>query len=153
MSSSGISPFATKLLLLPKRLISRLRPIFRPERGYSTVGEHPTPQSLHRSSLPPHPEARGSPVPDLDNPLLSQHYARLALELLPTLPSPCCLLGLEDFKLVSEHPIAAGRFANIWEGTYEGRKVVLKSYRCYVLFDVAQASAVRRNRCLCPTQH
>jgi hypothetical protein len=141
------------LLLLSEHFISRLRPIPRPERECSAVGEHPTPQSLRRPSLPPHLEDRGSPAPDLDNPLLSQRYTQMVRELLPSLPFPYRLLGLEDLKLVGEHPIAAGRFANVLEGTHEGRKVVLKSYRCYVLFDVAQVTAVRCNRCSCSTQH
>ena len=153
MSSSGISPFTTKVPLLPKRLISRLRLILHPERVYLAVGEHPTPQSLHRPSLPPQFEARGSPASDLENSPLSHRYAQMARELLSSLPPPCCLLGPEDFKLVGEQPIAAGRFANVWKGTYEGRKVVLKSYRCYELFDVVQVAAVRSNHCLCPAQH
>lgn len=46
--------------------------------------------------------------------------------------------------------MAAGGSANIYEATYDGRKVVLKSHRCYVSFDVAQVIAVRCNHSLSP---
>ena len=39
--------------------------------------------------------------------------------------------------------MAAGGRADIWNATYGGRKVVLKSYRCYMTSDVVQIAAVR----------
>ena len=88
------------------------------------------------------------PIPDLDNLPLSQYCAQMARELLLSLPSAYHSLGPEDLKLVGKHPMAAGGSADIWEGTHEGRKVVLKSYRCYrVSFDVAQVIAVRYDYC------
>lgn len=158
MSSSGTNLFATKVLLLSQRLVSHLRTILRSqddgEEGEQLiVGERSTPQSLHRPSLPLQLEASGSPAPDLDNLPLSQHYAQMVQEPLSSLPSSCRLLGPEDFKLVGEHPIAAGRFANVWVGTYQGRKVVLKSYRCYMSSDVAQLITVRCNHCFYRTQY
>jgi len=65
------------------------------------------------------------------------------------MPSPYRWLDPEDIKLVGEHPIGAGGFANIWEVTHNGRKAVLKSYRCYVSSDVTQVVAVRSNHTLC----
>lgn len=57
----------------------------------------------------------------------------------------------EDVKLVSDLPTAAGGSANIYEATHDGPKVVLKSHRCYISFDVAQTVAVHCNRNLCRT--
>lgn len=153
MSPSGIYLFVKEVLLLPKRLVSCIRPIPQSqddgeERERLVVGEYPTPQSLRRPSLPPQLEIRSySPAPDLVDLSLSQRYAQTVRELLSSLPSPCRWLGPGDFKPSGGGPIAAGGFANIWEGIYEGRKVVLKSYRCYrVSFDVSQIIAVRCNR-------
>ena len=101
------------------------------------------------SDAPPQLAVESSPAPD--DVCLSGRYAQVAQGLMPSLPSTCHLLSPPDIKLVSEHPIAAGGFANIWEGTHGGRKVVLKSYRCYVSFDAAQVVAVRCNPlCLVP---
>jgi hypothetical protein len=145
------------VLLSPNRLLSCLRPTRRfkdEEREYLIVGEGPAPRSLHGPSLSSQPESRGIPTPDLDDLPLSQRYAQMAQELLLSLPSPYHSLGPEDFKPVGKRPTAAGGFADIWEGTYEGRKVMLKSYRCYRMsFDVAQVIAVRYNRCLRRAQY
>lgn len=67
----------------------------------------------------------------------------MARGLLSSLPPPYRLLDPEDVKLVGEHPIAAGGFADIWEGTHDGRKVVLKSFRRHMSFGLAQVIAVR----------
>jgi hypothetical protein len=77
-----------------------------------------------------------------------QSYMLMAQELLPSLPPLCCSLGPEDVKLVGEYPVAAGGFADILEATHDGRRVSLKSYRCYKSFDVAQIIVVRHD-CLC----
>jgi hypothetical protein len=152
MSRSKTSRFAAKALLLPKRL-SRPRPIVRPqddgeEREHLLAGEYSAPDawSLHRLSPPPQLEIRSSPTPDLDDATLTKRYAARAQELLPSLPCPYRFLSQEDVRFVSEHPIAAGRFANLWVGIYEGRKVGLKEYRCYVSSDVDQVVDVRCNR-------
>ncbi|KAF9789884.1 kinase-like domain-containing protein [Thelephora terrestris] len=55
------------------------------------------------------------------------------------MPPTCRFLGSEDVKPSGTHPVAAGGFADIWEAIYDGRKVALKSYRCYMRFNVAQA--------------
>ena len=123
-------------------LLSQFR---APRRGEPSIaGEFLTLQSLHRPPPPSQLEVRSSPTPDSDDGLsLPQHYARTAQDFQLSLPSTCCWLSPKDVDLVDEHPIAAGGFANILEAKYGGRKVVLKSYRCYVSFDVAQVIAVR----------
>ena len=80
---------------------------------------------------------------------LSQHYARMAQDIRPSFPSTCHQLNPEGVNPVGKRPIAAGAFADIYETTYGNRKVVLKSYRCYVSFDVAQVVAVRPSHGLC----
>ena len=93
-----------------------------------------------------------SPTPDPDCVFPSQHYAQMVQEHLSPLPSPYRWLDLEDVQLVRRHPIAAGGFADIYEATYDGRKVVLKAYRPYISFDVAQVIAVRCDRIMCLCQ-
>ncbi|KAF9643263.1 hypothetical protein BDM02DRAFT_3264161, partial [Thelephora ganbajun] len=135
--------FAKEVLLQPKRLISRLHDIQRSqddgeEREGLVVGASPVPQSLHRLSLLSQLEARSLPILDLDGMALLQRCAQVAQELSSSLLSSCPSLSPEDIKLTSECPVAAGGFADIWGAIHDGRKVVLKSYRCHMSFDAAQ---------------
>ena len=60
--------------------------------------------------------------------------------------TPCTrLLNPGDVRLIGDHPLAAGGFADVWEATYEGRKVAFKRYRCYETVDVAQVAEVYHN--------
>ncbi|KAF9641890.1 hypothetical protein BDM02DRAFT_3273656 [Thelephora ganbajun] len=132
-----------KVLLQPKRLISRLHDIQRSqdddeERESLIVGASPVPQSLHCPSPPSQLEAGSLPISDPDGMALLQRCAQTAQELSSFLLSSCPSLSPEDIKLTSERPVAAGGFADIWGAMHDGRKVVLKSYRCYMSFDVAQ---------------
>jgi len=83
----------------------------------------------------------------------SERYARTAQDLRLALSPICRWLDSGEIKLIGEHPIAAGGFANIWEAVHGGRKVVLKSYRCYMTSNVTQVVAVRYNRSLCWVIH
>ena len=120
-------------------LLSRFRASRRKEA--SVPGECPVPQFLHRPPSLPQFEAMNSP-PDSTNISLSQHYAQMAQDLRSSLPSTCRWFGPGDVNLVSERQIAAGGFADVYEATQGGRKVVLKSYRCYLSFDVTEVIAV-----------
>jgi hypothetical protein len=100
------------------------------------------PQAIHRLQRQPQPEVAGSHTLDLDIMTLSQHYAEMAQTLRPFMPLTCCWLSPEDVKPIGNHPIAAGGYANVWEARYDGRRVVLKSYRCYVTFDVTRVTRV-----------
>ena len=130
-------------------LISRLRPV-RPsqdneeEREPLIVKEYPPLQSLHRPVLSPSQlDVESSPTSGVDDAALSQHYMLVAQGKLSSLTSPARSLGPGDIRLAGKHPVAAGGFADILEATYQGRKVVLKAYRCYRSFDVAQVATVR----------
>jgi len=153
MSRSRTSHIAKPVLLRPKRIIAGLRTILGSrdddgERKHLVGGESLVPRILHRLSLLPQLEVVSLPASDLDDIILLQSYARMAQDLRLSMPSTCRWPCPEDVKLVGEHPIAAGAFANIWEVTYDGCKAVLKSYRCYISFDVAQVVAVRRKSSL-----
>ena len=115
----------------------------------STVEAFPIPQSLYPRPLPPQLETGSLPTPDSDYISLSQHYAQMAQDLRSSLPPACHWLIPEEVDVVGEHPIAAGGFADIYEGIHNGRKVVLKSFRCYLSFNVAEVVAVRHNYTLC----
>ena len=114
-------------------------------RGESpVVGETPSPNPLYRPPVSSRLEVRSLPALGPNGVSLPQHDAQVAWDLRSSLPSTCRWLGPEDVNLVSEHPVASGEFANIHEATHDGRKVMLKSYRCYVSkFDIAQVVAVR----------
>ena len=152
MSYSGPSFSPKEVLLQPKRLVSYLRTIRRSqddeeEREHLVAAEDCTPQFLHNPLPPPLAQsmARGSLGPDLDDTRLSQHYARVAQGILLSLSPSCRRLGLGDINLVSTCPVGGGGFADIYEATHDGRKVVLKSYRCYVSFNIEHVVTVCRN--------
>ena len=153
MKHSEKAPFVKRILLLSKRLVPGLHTIQRSqddaeEREHLVGGESIVQETIHRQSPPQQLEDMGSPASYLGDVTLLQRYAQMAQDLRPSLPL-ACWLGPEDVKLTREHPIAAGRFSNIWEATHNGRKVALKDYRCYVSFDVARVAAVRWNYGLC----
>lgn len=148
MNPSGMNPFANKALIQPTQFFSGFRVISSSqdddeEREPLIAGGSPLLPSLHHPSPLCNHEAKSLPTPDTDGITLSQQYARMAQELLPSLLSLYQLLNPHDVKLTGERPIAAGGFTDIWEAIYFGRKVVLKSYRCYISFDVAHVIAVR----------
>ena len=112
----------------------------------SVIKKLPTmPHSLHHLPGSPQLQVARLSTPGLDAITLSQHCSQIAHVLQPFMPHTCRWLSPEDVKLIGDHPIAAGGFADIWEAVHDGRKVVLKSRRCYVLFDIAQAARVRCN--------
>ena len=150
MNHSGKSLFVKKVLLQPKRLVSRFRNV-RGSRDDSeeserlVIEEYSAPPSLHHPPSPPQLNARSLTILDLDDDVYSSwRYAQMAQDLRSSLPSTCRWLGPE-VNLTGEHPIAAGGFTDLYEAIYDGRKVILKSYRLYVSFDVAQVVAVRSN--------
>lgn len=112
------------------------------------VEENSPPQPVHPRPPPSRPEAWGLFAPESNDISHSQYYAQVAQGVLSTLSSTCRWLDPGDVEIFGEHPVAAGGFANIWEGTHDGRKVALKSYRCYESFDAADVVAVRCD-CAC----
>ena len=150
MCRSETTPFAKKVLLRFKRLVSGLRTIRRPqddgEEREPLIGEKSLVQeTFFHQQLPSRIQLISSPTSNLNDVALLQHYAQVAQDLRSSLPSSCRWLRPEVVKLIYEGPIEAGGFANIWEAAYNGRRVALKSYRCYTSFDVAQVAAVRCN--------
>ena len=82
-------------------------------------------------------EVAGSPALGMDITSFSQHYSYMAQVLRPFTSSICHSLDSQDVKPIGRHPTAAGGSADVWEGVHGGRKVALKSYRCYVTSDAA----------------
>jgi len=128
-------------------LLSRVRTLLRGES--SVADEHPLSQPLHRLLETPRLKVGRSPTTSLSGVSPSQRYAQMAQDLRSSMSFTCHWLDPEDIKLVGEHPIGAGGFANIWKVSHNGRRAVLKSYRCYVSSDVAQVITVRSNHTLC----
>ena len=124
--------------------------VHTPLRGESSIAdEHPSSQPLDRLPETPRLKVGSSRTPALSGASPSERYAQMAQDLRPSMPSTCHWVEPEDIKLVGEHPIGAGGFANIWEVTHNGRKAVLKSYRLYISSDVTQVVAVRSTHTLC----
>ena len=121
--------------------LSRFRLLHRGES--STVGGYPLSQLLRRLPAPSQHDLQSSPTLEPDDTSLPRRYIQMAQDLRPSLPPTCHWLDPEDIQLVGELPIGAGGFADIYEVIYGGRRAVLKSYRCYISFDVAQVVAVR----------
>jgi len=127
-------------------ILSQLRALLR---GKSSVDiGHPPPQPPHYLSRSSQLEVESSPTPDLDDAPSPKSHGQAAQGIRSSLPSTRRWLGPEDINLVGEHPIAAGGFADIYEATHNGCKVVLKSYRCYESFDIARVIAVPCNHSL-----
>ena len=127
--------------------LSRFRALLRGDP--SVVEEHPSLQELDRLSAISPLDVGGTHIPGSSDVPLSQSYAQMVQDLRSFMPPTCRWLEPADAKLIGGHPMAAGSFANIWEMTYDDRKVVLKSYRCYMTFSVAQTVAVRCNHNMC----
>ena len=77
-----------------------------------------------------------------------ERYSRIAQGLRSSLPPTHGWLNPADIKITGKHPVAAGGFADIWDGVLDGRRIIVKSYRCYVLFDHAHVISVCCRRCL-----
>ena len=135
MSSSSPSPLAPRHTFMSP--FSRFRLLRR--GASSTAGGHPPPQLL---SVLSQPNVGSSPIPESGDISLSQHYAQMAQDLRSSLPPSCHWFGSGDIELVGGPPIAAGGFADIYEVTQCGHRAVLKSYRCYISFDVTRIVAV-----------
>ena len=73
----------------------------------------------------------------------------MAQDVRPFLPPGCRWLTQEGVKLANEHQTAAGGYADIYEVFHGGHKAILKSYRCYVLFDAARVVKVRYDHSSC----
>lgn len=123
-----------------RRHVRRFRDDFNDTKHLVTGGPF-VPPSLHRPSLSRELEAES--LPDITD-LPHENYALLAQELIPSLLCSYPLLNPHDISISGEYPIADGGYAHIWEATHDGRKVVLKDYRCYLSFDVTRVVAVRR---------
>lgn len=84
---------------------------------------------------------------------LSQHPVWLARALKSFVPSTCRFLSPEDVTPTGSYPMAAGGFADIWEATYERRKVALKCYRYHSTSNVAHIIEVRCDFEQLPAEH
>ena len=58
------------------------------------------------------------------------------------LPFGYVRFGEGDLEFVGPHPIDAGGFADVWMGEMGGRRVAVKSYRCYLSGNCALTSKV-----------
>jgi len=154
-SETTQSQFTEMALPRPIRLVSRLLETFRRANEVDEEERHLLNEEHFASPSPDYPlalshlEGGDLSALDLDSVPAYQRYVLVAQGLRSSLPSTHRWLHQGDLRIIGEHPVAAGGFANIWEGVLNGRKVMVKSYRCYVLFDHVQVISVRCHRCLC----
>lgn len=71
------------------------------------------------------------PAPVIDNDLPYERYSETVQRLRSLFPPACPSFEPGEVTLDVETPIAAGGFADIWQGTCGGHRVVQKTYRCY----------------------
>ena len=135
-------------LLQPICLVSRLRKTLRrahevdEEERHLMDEEPPVPQSPSHPFPLPHIEGGGPLALGSNEAPLRQCNARMAQEPQSPLQPTYNWLDPADMRITSEHPVAAGGFADVWEGVFNGHKVIVKSYRCYISFDRAQVISV-----------
>jgi hypothetical protein len=151
MSYSKQTLSAKEALLHPKRLVSRLRTTrISHDDGEETERLVVEECSAAQPLLPTLPqleiETPSTSDSGLDEETLLHQCALIAREILSSLPHPTRLLGTDDIKFTTGHPVAAGGFTNILEATHDGRRVIVKEYRCYMSFDLAQVATVRCGR-------
>lgn len=66
----------------------------------------------------------------------------------PPLPPSCSRLRSGDVRILGDYPSRAGAFADVWDGSLAGDRVVIKAYRIYSTADSTQACMVRLRRYL-----
>lgn len=71
------------------------------------------------------------PVAVIDNDLPYERYYEAVRQLRPLFPPACASFEPGEVTTFGDTPIAAGGFADIWQGTCNGENIVQKSYRCY----------------------
>ena len=103
-------------------------------------------QSENNPSLP---SLSPPPVSVTDNGLPHKHYSEVVQQLRPPPPPNCASFEANEVKAVSDIPIEAGGYADVWEATLYDRNVIQKSYRCYETGDVESIFRVRNNVSSC----
>ena len=83
------------------------------------------------------------PIPAIDNDLPHERCSEAVRQLRPLFPSACVSFEPGEVEVVGDNPIAAGGFADIWEGTLDSHSIIQKSYRCYETCDVERIFRVR----------
>ena len=78
--------------------------------------------------------------PDGDPP--QQRHFNLAQQLRPALSPICNWLEDDDVQMIEGRPISAGGFTDLWRGSLDSRLVAIKSYRCYLSFDLPRVLLV-----------
>ena len=131
-------PSCHKQFFAAKLIISRLRKLFRrpcqneraaqaPDKNLIAVVDGGHPQTAEHTPPPPNPTANEDDV-RRDRPLL---------------PPDCRILRSGDINVLGGHPARGGAFADVWDGSLAGSRVVIKSYRTYSAIDSTQARMVR----------
>lgn len=123
-----------------KSIISRLRKLFRgPHEGVAgapgsliAIGEDQISQTAEPSSPPPSVNENAE-----QRPVGGVQWDQ------PPLPPNCSRLNLGDVEIPGDHPTRAGAFTDVWDGSLDGGRVVIKSYRIYSTGDPTQARMVR----------
>jgi len=122
-----------KLLRKPRRnsggtvLVPDERPIVVDEDQISRTAE-PSPPP------PPNPSVNEDSEPRLAD-AVEWHQ--------PPLPPNCSRLRPGDIEILGNRPARAGSFADVWDGSLAGTRVVVKSYRVYSTVDPTHARMVR----------
>jgi len=132
------------IILSAISIVCRLRKLFRrhrqgrgaPAERLIVVDPDQVSQTAEPSSPPPgpSPSVDGNSGPQLVDDIQQDQ---------PPLPPSCSRLQLGDIEILDEHPSCAGAFANIWNGSLAGDRVVVKSYRIYSTVDSTHARMVR----------
>ena len=96
---------------------------------------------FHPQSSPFTPSRIQNPSPPDGDPPQQRHFD-LAQRLRPALSPICNWLEDDDVQIIAGRPISAGGFTDLWRGSLDSRLVAIKSYRCYLSFDLPQVFLV-----------
>ena len=131
--------FCGKKIFAARSIIPRLRKIFRRSRQVSareTLASDESWTVVDADQISP--QTAESPV-DVDEP----RPADAVRQDEPLLPPGCGKLRSEDIEIFYTLPNRAGAFADVWDGSLAGDRVVIKFYRLYSATDSTQARMVR----------
>lgn len=141
--------FTEMALPQPARIISRLREPFHHSHDVDEEERHlmSEAEELQSPQSPNYPLLL-SLLEDGAPPTLSSDGApciRLVRELRSSLQPTHAWLNPADVMITGKYPVAAGGFADVLEGVLlDGRKIIVKSYRRYVVFDHTRVISIRK---------
>ena len=117
------------------------------------IDEHASSPSLHGLPVGPRLEVVSPSASGSSKKSTRDNFLRMSRKLRSSKPSACHWIDPEDIERRCQTIIHFRGFAEIWEVTYDDRKVVLKTYFYRKNEEVPHVVAVRPHPGLCEMEH